>query len=237
MKANRAWWALAGAALIVAGVLNTSAALLHWSPCTGVDFDVPACVEAQRDYAYYLPHAVDGQDWQPLTLAAGLAALAFLATAAGWIAVVAGLRLPGRSGLVLGLPALLPALSGIEGLVGLAGANVLFGPLLSVFSLAVLVGSAVIVWWAVQERTVAPGLVTILGLLVVNASGLPAQILAFLGWSSFYGSFDNPPFLGLERGLLGIGAGLVIGLAAGLTRPGGSPAHGAGATLERAAHR
>jgi hypothetical protein len=236
----RLWWPLAAFAFLAAGVLDTYAALLHWAPCVAVDFDTPACIDAQRDYRYYLPYVLDAAGWQPVRAAASLAAGAFFATAIGWLLAVAGLGLvagPFRS--VLWFPALLPVLYGIEVLAGLAGEATAASRLdigVALFSLAVLVVSAIVAESVIRTRLVVPALVAVLGLIVVNAHGFPAQYLTYLWWSAFYGSFDNPPYLGLERGVLALGIGLILGLVAALWRP-ASPAHGAGATLERAAHR
>lgn len=233
MIPSRIGWAVAAVAFLAAGVLDSAAALIHWSACLGVDYDSAGCIEAQRDYRYYQPSTDDGSGWQPINQAPAYAALGFLAAAVGWLAVVGGLRSRGAGNRVLlAVPAILPALSGIEILVGLAG-----GPPFWVLSLAVGVLSVWMAVVAIRERVLAPALVTVLGLAVVNASGFPAVVAAYSAWSSVYGSFDNPPFLGLERGVLGIGVGLVLGLVVALTSPPASPAPAAGAAVEGAAHR
>ena len=233
------WWALAALAFLGAGILDTFAALLHWAPCIGGDYDTDACIDAQRDYRYYLPYVLDGMGWQPVRSAAALAAGAFLATAAGWLLTVFGFRLVSGPHRLAWFPALLPVMYGAEVLVGLAGGAEAAARLdvgVGLFSLVVLVVSVILAESVIRERSVPTALIAVLGLVAVNAHGFPAQYLTFLWWSAFYGSFDNPPYLGVERGVLGIGIGLLLGLVAALWRP-TSPALGAGTTLERAAHR
>lgn len=238
---GRIAWALAAFAFLAAGGLDTVAALRHWQPCVGVDFDSVGCIEAQRDYHYYLPYAFDGLAWQPLESAAVLAALAFFATGMGWLGLVAGL--PAPSGPVRRLwriPALLPIGYGGGILLGLAGADEAAAQLhqmTSLGSLAVLVLCAIVAESVIRQRSLGPSTVAVLGLVAVNAYSFPAQYLSYIWWSAFYGSFDNPPFLGLERGLLVLVIGITLGLLAALARPAGSPAHRAGAALEGATHR
>ncbi len=124
----------------------------------------------------------------------------------------------------------------LVGLAGGAGAAARLDVGVGLFSLVVLVVSVILAESVIRERSVTTALIAVLGLVAVNAHGFPAQYLTFLWWSAFYGSFDNPPYLGVERGVLGIGIGLLLGLVAALWRP-TSPALGAGTTLERAAHR